>query len=320
MKPFLLALALTSMMTSMVSGPLLAQPPQIRMDDIAAPADPNAIALYPDQPPAAAGEQWSRISGTINGNAIDNRAVRNVVSPTITPHLPDPKIATGAAVIVAPGGAFMSLSMDGEGHDIANWLAAHGVAAFVLKYRLNETPRDIPGFQAALGARMGAAIQSDQASDIKEPRATADALKALALVRAGAGRFGIDPARVGMIGFSAGAMTTLRATLEGKAGERPDFIGYVYGPMLSVAVPKDAPPMFAAIAMDDGLFARQGFAIVEDWRKARRPVELHAYERGDHGFGIGRPGTTTTQLMPEFLAWLTMHGWLNRGAAATGGK
>jgi acetyl esterase/lipase len=80
--------------------------------------------------------------------------------------------------------------------------------------------------------------------------------------------------------------------------------------MTTVTVPTDAPPMFAAIAMDDGLFRKQGFAIAEAWRNARRPVELHAYERGDHGFGIGRPGTTTTGLLPQFTGWLRMHGLL----------
>jgi acetyl esterase/lipase len=80
--------------------------------------------------------------------------------------------------------------------------------------------------------------------------------------------------------------------------------------MLAPAVPADAPPMFNAIAMDDGLFKGQGFAIVEAWRKAGRPVEFHAYERGDHGFGTGRPGTTTALLLPEFLAWMDMRGLL----------
>ena len=66
--------------------------------------------------------------------------------------------------------------------------------------------------------------------------------------------------------------------------------------------------------MDDGLFKKQGFAIVEAWRNARRPVELHAYERGDHGFGIGRPGTTSTGVLPQFVAWLRARGLLEQKA------
>ena len=293
-------------------APAAAQMPPIRMDEIAAPAEPNAIPLYPDQPPVPPekSEQWDHVHGTMGATKIDSVMVRNVLRPTITPYLPDPRKATGAAVIVAPGGAFMSLSIEDEGSTIARWLAEHGVAAFVLKYRLNETPRETGAFMAAIGARMGAIRADGHTPDIQEPRATADGLTALALVRARSRTFGIDPARVGMIGFSAGAMTTLRTTLAGKGADRPAFIGYIYGPMVPVAVPEDAPPMFAAIAMDDGLFARENFGIVEAWRNARRPVELHAYERGDHGFGIGRPGTTTMQVMPEFLAWMTMHGLL----------
>ena len=74
--------------------------------------------------------------------------------------------------------------------------------------------------------------------------------------------------------------------------------------MQSIAVPADAPPMFAAIAMDDPLFGRAGFGIIDSWHKANRPVELHAYEAGGHGFGVGRTGTTSTQVMDEFLAWM----------------
>ena len=136
-----------------------------------------------------------------------------VTRPTITPYLTAPAKATGAAVVVAPGGAFMSLSMSSEGEVIARWLAEQGIAAFVLKYRLNETPRDSQAFMSALGQRMGQAARNLPGADIKEPRATQDALAALALIRARAKGFRVDPARVGMIGFSAGAITALNAAL-----------------------------------------------------------------------------------------------------------
>lgn len=301
-----------SMMTLalMLATPALAQ--QARLESVAPQGQERAIALYPDQPAPKAGsdEQWSTMHVRIGANSIDNIMVRNVVRPTITPYLPDPAKATGAAVIVAPGGAFLSLSMTGEGSDVAQWLADHGVAAFVLKYRLNETPRADQAFLGVMGQRFAAAAQPGAVREIEEPRATQDALKALAMVRAAAASWHIDPARVGMIGFSAGAMTTMKAVLEGKGDERPAFIGYIYGPMTDIAVPADAPPMFNAIALDDGLFKGQGFGLVEAWRKAGRPVELHGYERGDHGFGAGRPGTTTSMLLPEFLAWMEMRGLL----------
>jgi acetyl esterase/lipase len=267
------------------------------------------IPLYPASKDADK-EQWEHVSGKFGQTVIENDTVRNVTRPTITPYLPDPAKATGAAVVVAPGGGFMSLSMTSEGEAIARWLAEQGIAAFVLKYRLNETPRDSKAFMNAMGQRMAQAARNQPGVKIEEPRATQDALAALALIRTRAKEYRVDPARVGMIGFSAGAITALNAALEGKGDARPAFIGYIYGPMSAVTVPADAPPMFAAIAMDDALFRKQGFAIAEAWRTARRPVELHAYERGDHGFGIGRPGTTTTGLLPQFTAWLKMRGLL----------
>jgi acetyl esterase/lipase len=120
-----------------------------------------------------------------------------------------------------------------------------------------------------------------------------------------------------MIGFSAGAMTALNTALaagaDGNSSEGPAFIGYIYGPQDAPAVPADAPPLFDAIAFDDPLFPTKGFPVAAAWRKAGRPVELHAYQRGSHGFGLGIRGTTTTGLLDQFTAWLTMQGFLTPG-------
>ena len=301
-----------------LAAPALAQPVRTPAEmardftfkPIAAPAEPGAIPLYtgvaPGSESSTAVERWN-----LMGNG--QRVVRNVVRPTLTPFLPDPKKATGAAVIVSPGGGFKMLAMDNEGWPVARWFASQGIAAFVLKYRVNETPADEAGFMREMGAVFAAALSGQGGRpDVKEPRATADALQALKMVRAGAAKWRIDPARVGMIGFSAGAMTTLNASLVSDVQARPAFIGYIYGPMVAIAVPPDAPAMFAALALDDGLFGRQGFGIVESWHKAKRPVELHAYERGDHGFGMGLAGTTTTGVMPQFRAWLASRGLLKK--------
>ncbi len=284
----------------------------VTIESIDAVEQPGAIALYPSSGSGVSEntEQWNRAFGQVGNVRIDVRTVRNVTNPTITPVLPKPEKATGAAVIVAPGGAFLSLSIDSEGFNVANWLADHGVAAFVLKYRLNETPRDIPSYQALVAEVFSGTADGSITREVKEPRATVDALRALELVRSRSSEFGVDPTRVGMIGFSAGAMTALNAVLEGKPEQRPAFFGYIYGPMLPVEVPADAPPMFAAIAMNDGLFAKQGFGIVESWRSAGRPVELHAYERGEHGFATGVKGTTSVGVMPQFLLWLESNGLL----------
>ena len=294
-----------------------AQPalPVFSLAPIAAPAQPDAIPLPVPDPVAAGREQWGMLNGRFaDGTTMAARIVRNVSRPTITPVLPDPANATGAAVIVAPGGAFLSLSMDSEGYAVARWLADHGIAAFVLKYRLNPTPFDDAAFMGVVERTMGAVVAHGDAAEIHEPRATADGLAALRLVRARAGEWHVDPRRVGMIGFSAGAQVLLESALAADAAARPAFAGYIYGRMTAVAVPTGAPPLFAALALDDPLFGRQGFGIVEAWHAANRPVELHAYEHGDHGFGIGRPGTTSTGVMPQFRSWLDAEGLLRPSA------
>lgn len=300
------AFAMLGMLASPVMAQAQASPPATPlpspMTRIEAPAEPQALPLYPQDASTRSTEIWVRVLG--------QRYVRNVSRPTIKPYLPEPGKATGAAVIVAPGGAFKVLSIDNEGWNIGQWLADHGVAAFVLKYRLNETPGDDTTFLRELMAIMATAGANGGDLDLAEPRATQDGLAALALVRSNAAKWGVDEKRVGMIGFSAGAITTLNTVLEGQPAQQPAFVGYIYGPMTGVVVPANAPPMFAAIAVDDPLFGNQGYGLVEGWHKARRPVELHAYEAGGHGFGAGKAGTTTTQMMDQFLAWLKARGLL----------
>jgi acetyl esterase/lipase len=273
---------------------------------VEAPPGRGEIPLLPGlRSGASSTEHWARFGPYL--------VVRNVTYPTITPVLPDPKTATGAAVVVAPGGGFMLLAMDEEGWPVARWLADHGVAAFVLKYRTNPSPPDNAQAFAQFGALIAKAASDPTAQHaLIAPHAVEDALSALSFVRTHAKQYGVDPHRVGMIGFSAGAMTTIEAALSPAPEGRPDFIGYIYGPMRAVAVPTDAPPMFTALANDDPLMGGQGFGVVDAWIKAKRPVELHAYQSGGHGFGVGRPGTTTTEVMPEFLAWMQARGLSTR--------
>lgn len=289
--------------------------PHFELARIATPDQADTIPLYPAGtiPPGKLPERWGRLTAQLNrATRMDGRIVRNVSVPTITPVLPPPGKATGAAVLIAPGGAFLSLSMDTEGYEVARRLADRGIAAFILKYRTNPVPDGEPAFMQMVGQVMGEAARPGGTQSIADPAAHADALAALRLIRSRAAEWHVDPARVGMIGFSAGAMTTLNAVLTGAPADRPAFFGYIYGPMGAVDVPKDAPPMFAALAMDDPLFGRQGYGIVQAWQGANRPVELHVYERGDHGFGTGHPGTTTILLMPEFEAWLDARGLLGK--------
>ncbi|MDE2301172.1 MAG: dienelactone hydrolase family protein [Sphingomonadales bacterium] len=269
--------------------------------------DRGAIALPVAAPAPAAPESeiWDLFGP---GNPV----VRNVTRPTLTPVLPDRRHATGAAVIVAPGGGYFMLSMQTEGMAIAQALAARGIAAFVLKYRLEATPPAEAEFLPAMMKRFAQAPHDAAATArMGHPDATADALAALRMIRARAGAWRVDPQRVGIIGFSAGAMTALDLARSAPAGEGPAFLGYVYGPQTIDAAPAGAPPLFDALAIDDPLFGGTScFPIIGAWHAAKAPVELHVYGSGGHGFGAGKPGQTHAMLVEEFAAWLGMNHFL----------
>jgi len=283
--------------------------PADKMVAIKIPAQPDAIELGTGPlPDATAPESWHSQYGSM--------FARNVTVATLRPFLPDPSKATGAAVIVAPGGGFRTLSMENEGWNVARALAEKGVAAFVLKYRLNQTPADLDEFARPPAPRPASAptgappatrpSPGDMAARIAPQ--IADANAAFALVRANATKWHVDPNRIGMIGFSAGAMLTMATTLNNHDA-KPAFIGNIYGPLGAVEVPADAPPLFAAIAADDPLFPFN-VGLIENWRKANRPVEFHYYEQGGHGFGMYPKETTSTGWFDAFARWLGMHGYL----------
>ena len=139
----------------------------------------------------------------------------------------------------------------------------------------------------------------------------ADATAAVDLVRSRAAEWNVDPTKVGMIGFSAGAMLTLSTTLYGK-DVNPAFIGDIYGPLAAVKVPANAPPLFIALAADDPFFANGGFGLIDSWKAAKRPVEFHLFEQGGHGFGMYNKETTSTGWFEAFASWLRMHGYIKK--------
>jgi acetyl esterase/lipase len=283
------------------------------MTPIAIPAQPNAIEIgTPPLPDAKAQESWHSQYGS--------KFARNVTVATITPLLPDPAKASGAAVVVAPGGGFRTLSMENEGWNVARALAERGVAAFVLKYRLNQTPADMAGFERSMKEMFsGAARPRPDARPATPPDPQQmmaglapqieDSRAAFALIRRRAAEWKIDPDRIGMVGFSAGAMLTLATELAGQDA-KPAFIGIIYGPLAPVTVPADAPPLFVALAADDPFFANGGFGLIDSWRAAKKPAEFHLYEQGGHGFGMYPKETTSTGWFNAFVSWLTMHGML----------
>jgi len=277
-----------------------------------APPEPNAIPLgtggVEGQP---APETWFRQWG--------DPMARNISTATLTPFLPKKGKGNGAAVIVAPGGGFRWLSMGNEGWEVAQALADKGIAAFVLKYRLFPTPESLDAFKESMNRTFAAATPPPSDAP-KEPVRTGpppmdlskqlqDAEAAYAMIVKRAKEWGVDTARLGMIGFSAGAGLTMHSTLHSKSMQL-DFIGPIYGGMGPVEVPKNAPPMFNAIASDDFLFRGQ-FGVVESWFKAGRPVEFHLYQNGGHGFGLGNPDRTSNRWFDAFTYWLEVNKFLS---------
>lgn len=273
------------------------------------PEEPRAILLgtggVENQP---ASETWFRQWG--------DPMARNITTATLTPFLPDPGKANGAAVIVAPGGGFRWLSLGNEGWEVAEALAKQGIAAFVLKYRLHPTPESLDDFSdwmnrprtAPAPSSSGSSGQTTPPPPLDLSNQLEDAEAAYQLILDHAEEWGVDTNRIGMIGFSAGAGLTMHSTLHSKTMKLA-FIGPIYGGMGPVEVPKNAPPMFNVIASDDFLFRGQ-FGVIDSWYKAGIPVEFHLYQNGGHGFGLGNPNRTSNRWFDAFIHWLDVNQFL----------
>ena len=300
---------IAAMCLAVFAAPALAQ--DATMYPMDAPDEPSAIPLdtggVEDQP---AEESWFRQWG--------DPMARNITSATLTPFLADPDSATGASVIVAPGGGFMWLSMGNEGWEVAEALQHNGVNAFVLKYRLQPTAETLEGFEEQMNRRFAEAEGRDdeEGGAPRPPRwdlsnQLEDAEAAYAMIIKNAEEWGVNPDRIGMIGFSAGAGLTMHTTLNSDTVDLA-FIGPIYGGMAAVEVPEDAPPMFAAIATDDFLFNGE-FGLIRSWYDAGIPVEFHLYQNGGHGFGLGNPDRTSNTWFEAFMHWLDVNGFLDAG-------
>lgn len=226
--------------------------------------------------------------------------VRNVTRPRLIP-VGEPR-AGAPAIVVCPGGGFHMLSMDSEGFDVAAALGKRGAAGYVLEYRLVETPPAPEEFQA-WAARLLADLPSLPAKLAEfRPVFRADGRRALELVRE-------RHPRVVMVGFSAGGM--LVADLISAADDeaaRPDLAAVVYAPYLAepARVGPASPPLFLAGAADDPLGHAGMLELYTAWSGAQRPVELHIYARGGHGFGmntLGLPVDTWIHRLADWLAW-----------------
>lgn len=230
--------------------------------------------------------------------------VSNIHHPSLTVYLPAPDKATGCAVIVAPGGGHARLAIQHEGYNVAQWLADHGVAAFVLKYRLSKDDANPAG------------APQPYAFDV---HGLADTQRALRLVRARATEWGVNPATVGVMGFSAGGEVAFLAAMRAEPGRadaadpvdrlsaRPDFQALIYpGKSQLIAPEKGAPPVFLAAGYGDRPDISEGLARVYLlFKQVGVPAELHLYAGAGHGFGVRESNTSPAG------AWIVrFHEWL----------
>lgn len=263
----------------------------------------NVVVLWPDGAPGT--ESWTQQEQEEDAAPPARfRIVRNVTQPTLTVFLPDPAIANGTSVIVCPGGGLQILAVEHEGTEVAQWLNERGIAAFMLKYRVIETP-----------ARAEDRERQAQHPNIIDhlmllrqqhgPIAVADGQQAVRIVRERAAEWGLAPDRIGMLGFSAGGFVCASVALADEPDSRLDFVAPVYGALWQeIVVPSDAPPFFTAVANDDSIAAEPCVRLYSAWRAAGRSAEIHVYAQGGHGFGMRKQGLPADQWIKRFYEWL----------------
>jgi acetyl esterase/lipase len=278
-----------------------------------AAAQPQELRLWPGKAPGS--EQWS-YPETVTTAASGDRIVTNVSDPTLTVYLPKPSLATGAAVVVAPGGALRLLSLDNEGTKVAEWLNGLGIAAFVLKYRTLQlenpsTPFPRPNADGPppreLDIRNANANPAPDNAALTEVlgMGVADAQQALRLVRRNADAWRIDPERVGLMGFSAGGGVAVAAALAPRGDASPDFLVSLYGPSLvDVNVPEHAPPLFIAVGNAHFNVTNGCLALFAAWKAAGKPAELHVYDQVSAGFGMTKRGLPVDGWTDRLHEWL----------------
>lgn len=264
----------------------------------AEPSHPTELPLWPNGAPGSEARRSEP-------EKLDGSNVTNVHNPTITPYLPT-KDNTGLAVIIAPGGGHSKLCLGHEGYALAEWFQDHGIAAFVLKYRLARDK------------------DSNGAYTIQD-HAMADTRRALRIVRSRATEWGIKPDKIGIIGFSAGGELAAFSAMKSDAGDassvdpvekassRPDFQALIYpGTSNLFSAEKGMPPLFIACGYGDRPDIAEGMAsLYLKYKAAGVKAELHIYSNAGHGFGY-KPGTTTAAgAWPfRFREWLVDSGFL----------
>ena len=276
---------------------------------------PVPIPLWPDRAPGEKTDlpEEQDLTKPSDGTIAGRRLIRlgNVSRPTLTIYRPPADRDTGAAVLVCPGGGYHILALDLEGTEVCEWLNSIGVTGVVLKYRV---PR-----------REG-----------REPHAAPlqDAQRAVSLLRQRAGEFGIDPQRIGTLGFSAGGhlAAVLSTTAErtypkidaaDEVSCRPNFTVLVYPAYLTVKEKNDAvspelkvdaatPPTFLVIAQDDPVRVENALYYALALQQAKVSFDLHVYPKGGHGYGLRKTELPVTSWPDRATDWMRSQGWLKR--------
>jgi acetyl esterase/lipase len=289
------------------------------MTCLARTAEPLVVDLWPGKTPADIGingEEKSRIHPSpIVG---PTKLITNVTKPTLTIYQPEKDKNTGTAMLICPGGGYWDLYWELEGEEVAAWLNSLGMTGIILKYRVPRRPGEVRGEPP--------------------PGPLLDAQRAVSLVRSRAAEWGIDPKRIGMVGFSAGGHLALATATSfdkrmyepldamDKASCRPDFAILCYPGYLKakdkdeiwpgLRIPTNTPPIFMAHASDDneragGSNSENSAIMYLALKRAGIPTELHIYATGDHDFGVRQNEKLPSSWPQLCVNWLRSNRMLN---------
>ena len=280
-------------------------------------AQQHTQRLYPRT--AVGSEDWTQ-DEFVQTNPDGGKSYFNVRDPELTAYLPDSEKANGTAIILLPGGALRMLAVGREAKNMIKLFNSRGIAVFVLKYRiLQQTPEPertvAPTGERPPGPVKFPKLEIRNANANPEPKnealntvlklAIADAQAALRIVRGNAEEWRIDPARIGVIGSSAGGGVAMGTVIANESGAAPDFVGLLYGPsLMDVIVPNDAPPLFMATESNHGPVTDGLLALFSMWKDAGKSTEIHVFEVPNFGMPVSLWGD-------RFLQWMKEQGFLN---------
>jgi acetyl esterase/lipase len=272
-------------------------------------AEPIVVDVWPGKTPGDVGIEGEETVRIYDSPLLGEKTklITNVTRPTLTIYQPPREKNTGTAMLICPGGGYHNLFWQLEGEEVAAWLNSQGMTGIILKYRCPRRPGDVKG-EPPLGPLL-------------------DAQRALSLVRAKAAGWGIDPGRIGMVGFSAGGHLSLATatSFEKRTYEpidevdqtscRPDFAVACYSGYLkaknqdaaspALHFPAKTPPIFLAHTTDDSISDVENsiFAYLA-LRRAKIPVELHVFASGEHDFGVRKNGKLPESWTSLCVKWL----------------